>query len=241
MLSPTKEKMRCRACGQRIMRNLGICPHCGRHPARFHTRWRFTLVSLLLGLGLGLGLAPLAPLPNTAALLNETATPLPQPLRRPTFTPTATPTPLPSATPTQTATPPPTTTQTATPPPVRTLAPTTTPAPTPTPRPTMAAPRLVSPPEQAEFGGEDALILLDWEGALAEGQQFAVTIQYVGRNNDTKTVGAWLRERRYRVPLPTYRDISVTLRALKWSVTILDANGEPVSPASESRIFIWVQ
>lgn len=233
--------MRCRTCGQRILRDLAICPHCGHQPLFFHTRWSFTLVSILLGLGLGFSLVPFAPGPPATALPSaQTTTPLPQPSRRPTFTPTPTATPRPTATPTETPTPQPTVTATPTSATIVSNTPTTIPTLTATPRPTVAPPRLINPKDQAEFGGEDTLLFLEWEGVLQEGQQFAVTVRYIGKGNDTKTVGSWLRETRWRMPIPVYRDISLTLRALKWDVTVIDSNGDPLSAPSESRIFIWV-
>lgn len=232
--------MRCRACGQRILRGLQICPHCGRQPTRFYTRWRFVVLSVLLGLGLGSSVAPFTPQrPSTPLLTTPTRAPQPQPSRRPTFTPSPTPTPRPTVTPTETPTPRPTATTTPTSA-LASNAPTTTPTATATPRPTVAPPRLRNPKDQAEFGGEDVEIILEWEGVLQEGQQFAVTARYIGKGNETKTVGSWLRETRWRVPSQVYRDISLTLRAMKWDVTIIDSNGDPVSASSESRIFIWV-
>ena len=47
----------------------------------------------------------------------------------------------------------------------------------------------ISPKDQAEFGGEDTEIYIQWSGTLQEGQQYAVTVRYVGHGDETKVVG----------------------------------------------------
>lgn len=235
-----KAWVRCRACGERVSRGLSVCPNCGRDPLRFHTRWRAAVLSVSCGLVLGLVLAPLAPRRPEAAA--PPVTTQPALAARPTFTPSATPT-RPAAA-TATATPAPARTFTPTSPPAKASAtPVGTPAgrttPTATPRPLVEAPRLLSPKDQTEFGGEDTEIWLQWESSLQEGQQYAVTVRYIGKADDTKTVGSWLRETRWRMPAAIFRDISLTLRALKWDVSIVDANGNALSAPSEARIFYW--
>lgn len=225
------------------MQGLQLCPFCGHNPTRFHTRWKATLVSAVLGLIVGLVVVLVTPPPPPLVALSVSPThaPLVPSSPRPTFTPTATHTPLPTATASQTPTSPPTATATHTPVTIVQNLPTATSTASATPRPTVAPPRLLSPKDQHEFGGEDVEIILQWEGTLQEGQQYAVTVRYIGKGDETKTVGSWLRETRWRVPNPVYRDISLMLRALKWDVMIIDASGNAVSPPSESRIFIWSQ
>ena len=210
-MNVAKPRVRCRTCGQRVSRGLSVCPVCGHDPVRFHTRWRTTALSVLCGLVLGILLAPLAPRPlgGLSVLPTETAKPIVA--ARPTFTPT----PLPTAT----------ATGTPSAPTARTTA--------------LPAPRLVSPKDQTEFSGEDSEIFLQWEGNLQEGQQYAVTVRYIGRADETRTAGSRLRETRWRVPATLYRDISLSLRALKWDVSVVDASGNALSGPSESRIFYW--
>ncbi|HET6317434.1 MAG TPA: hypothetical protein VFG86_13315 [Chloroflexota bacterium] len=213
-MNVAKPRVRCRACGQRVSRGLSVCPFCGHDPVRFHTRWSTTALSVLCGLLLGIVLAPLAPRPLGGPSVLATGTAKPIVVVRPTFTPTR----LPTAT----------TTGTPIAPPART-----------TIRPLVEAPRLVSPKDQAEFGGEGSEIFLQWEGILHEGQQYAVTVHYVGRADETKAAGSWLHETRWRVPASLYGDLSLSLRALKWDVSIVDASGNALSGPSESRIFYW--
>ncbi len=235
-----QKPVRCRACGQRVTHGLSVCPHCGHNPIQFHTRWRATSLSVLIGVIVGLALFPFAPHPSAlSSALTVTDTPHPLAIARPTFTPTVTATPLPTATTTNTPTASPSPTATPTVAKVALSAPTATSTASATPRPTVEPPRLVSPKDQIEFGGEDAEVILTWEGTLQEGQQFAVTARYIGKADETKTVGSWLRETRWRVPNSVFKDISITLRALKWDVTIIDAGGNALSAPSESRIFYW--
>ena len=97
----------------------------------------------------------------------------------------------------------------------------------------------LSPKEGAEFGGEDTEIFIQWEGSLQEGQQYAVTVRYVGHGDETKVIGTWQRQTRWRLPNSIFRDMSITLRALKWDVMVIDAGGVGVSAPSEARIFTW--
>ncbi|MEP7200603.1 MAG: zinc ribbon domain-containing protein [Chloroflexota bacterium] len=242
-----RSRIRCRACGHLVTAGLNLCPYCGHQPARLRTRWRVTVLSVLLGVGLGLLAFPFAPHPQPETIASVTTqtptaqTPRPVAVARPTFTPTATPTPLPTATATATATSAPTATATNTAVKVAQTAPTATSTVTATPKPTVEPPKLVEPKDQKEFGGDDAEIIFQWEGILLEGQQFAVNVRYIGRNDETKTVGTWTREARWKVSKPrqAFTDISLTLRALRWDVTVIDASGNAVSPPSESRIFYW--
>jgi hypothetical protein len=237
-----KARVRCRACGARVSRGLSVCPNCGRDPVRFHSRWRTTALSVLCGLLLGLVLAPLAARVPVAGSAVPAASAQPLLAARPTFTPSATPTRPATATATGTTTAVPTLASTAT---AGKAVAVPTPAaanlnrPTATARPVVEPPRPVSPKDQTEFGGEDTEIFLQWEGNLLEGQQYAVTVRYIGKADETKTVGSWLRETRWRMPASIFRDISLTLRALKWDVSIVDANGNALSAPSESRIFYW--
>jgi hypothetical protein len=243
MARPRRERIRCRSCGQSVTYGLSVCPRCGHNPARLRTRWSTTILAVLVGVTAGIVLFPIVPHP---ALTMAAVTPGPPAtivvIVRPTFTPTTTPTVPPSATPTSTATATPQASATATSPPLRASAgaPTSIPSPSPTPKPTVEPPRLVSPPDQAEYGGEDTQIILQWQGTLQEGQQFAVTVRYVDRNEETKTTGSWLRTNRWQVPnKDVFRNISLSLHALKWDVTIIDGSGNPISAPSESRIFSW--
>jgi hypothetical protein len=237
-------RVRCRAFGQRVTHGLSVCPYCGHQPVRFHTRWRATLLSVLAGLVLGFLLFPFAPHPQALGLsIRATETPRAVAAARPTFTPTPTATPLPTATATNTATPaPPSPTATNTTVRVVQSTPTATSVPpTATPRPTVAPPRLLNPPDRQDVSGDDTEILLRWEGSLQEEQQFEVKLYYVDRNNDTKLAGHRTRDPRWRITVPkqVFIDISLSLRAIKWDVTIIDANGNAVSAPSESRIFYW--
>lgn len=239
-MNVAKPRVRCRACGRRVSRGLSVCPYCGRDPLRFHTRWSATVLSVLCGLLLGLVLAPLAPRPPGALSVLPTDTAQPIVVARPTFTPSATPTRSQAGT--ATGTPAATSTQTINAAAARTTAapPTrTAPPPAATSKTLGEAPRLVSPKDQTEFGGEDTEIFLQWEGSLQEGQQYAVTVRYIGRADETKTIGSWLRETRWLVPATVFRDISLSLRALKWDVSIVDASGNALSRPGESRIFYW--
>ena len=208
---------------------------------RFHTRWKTTVLSMLAGLALGLGAFPLVPhIGVPVAVPASTVAPVVVALARPTFTATAsaTPQPTPTATETSTTTPSPTPTPTAVAT-VRAFASTATATVSPTPRPTTEPPVALSPKDAAEFGGEDTEIFLQWQGTLLEGQQYAVNVRYVGHGDETKVVGTWQRQTRWRLPNSIFKDMSITLRALKWDVTVIDAAGAPLSAPSESRIFTW--
>jgi hypothetical protein len=240
-MGASRRRVQCRACGRFVLSGLSVCSYCGRNPARLHSRWRPTLLSVLLGVGLGAGLltfapglaAPLASLVPTPTFAVPVAAPV-----RPTFTPTTTSTPRPTATPTYTPTPAPTGTATPTLPPAPTAAQTSTP--TLTPRPTVAPPRLVSPNDGVDYGGgPDAEIVLVWEGRLQEGQQFAVNVRFVNRSDGTETRGTWTRDSRWRVDPAIFKDINLNLRALKWDVTVIDTSGNALGPPSDARIFTW--
>ncbi len=191
---------------------------------------------------IGILLVPLVPHPTTVPS-SESVSDTPRIVAaRPTFTPSATPTIVVVTSATSTATSFPTASVFNIPAKTTTGAGVSTPTsapPTATAKPPIEPARLVSPKDQTEFGGEDAEIILQWEGTLLEGQQFAATVRYIGKSDETKTVGSWLRESRWRVPNTILRDISLTLRALKWDVSIVDANGNAISAPSESRIFYW--
>lgn len=239
MQSGNRRHIRCRGCGRSVTYGLSVCPRCGRNPLRLHSRIRTTAWAVVLGVAAGIVLFPFAPAIGPA----QAASPTPlvvAALLRPTFTatpsPTAPATPTPTLTPTSTSTPTPTSTTAAR---AATSAPVSTATATPTPRPTIEPPRPVSPPDQKDIGGEDAEIVLTWEGALQEGQQFAVSVQYIDRLSETKTYGSLQRVNRWRVPNIIFKDIHPSLRALKWSVTVIDAAGNPLSASSEPRIFIW--
>jgi hypothetical protein len=231
-------RVRCRACGKSVTFGLSVCPNCGRNPARFHTRWKSTVLSVIFGTALGLVAFPLVPHLETPHPV-ETPPAVVVAAARPTFTttPTATAPPTPTATQTSTSTPTPTPTSTAAV--VRLVVPTATGTVTPTPKPTAEPPVAISPKDQAEFGGEDTEIFIQWEGTLQEGQQYAVNVRYVGHGDETKVVGTWQRQTRWRLPNSIFRDMSITLRALKWDVMVIDMGGVPVSAPSEARIFSW--
>ena len=142
-MGASRRRVQCRACGRLVLSGLSVCPYCGRNPARLHSRWRPTLLSVLLGVGFGFGLltfapgvaAPLAALVPTPTVRAALAVPA-----RPTFTPTTTSTPRPTTTPTYTATEKPSATATDTLVPSETSLPTdtatNTAVPTETPVPT---------------------------------------------------------------------------------------------------------
>jgi hypothetical protein len=238
MVGGNRRHVRCRACGKSVTLGLSVCPNCGQHPGRFHTRWKATALSVIVGIALGLAFfysVPRPQVPRAAAV----RTPAIVVIARPTFTPTPSATAPPTPTPTQTSTATPTPTVTPTTAVVRVSVATATGTVTPTPKPTAEPPVAVSPKDQAEFGGEDTEIYLQWEGTLQEGQQYAVSVRYVGHGDETKVVGTWQRQTRWRLPNSIFKDISITLRALKWDVMVIDASGVPVSAPSESRILTW--
>ena len=239
MASGNRRRVHCRACGKSVTLGLSVCPNCGQNPARFHTRWQATLLSVAAGLVLGLVAFPVAPHLDTPA--TPTAVPVVALAVRPTFTATPSATAPPTRTPTETSTP--STTPTATPTIAvatsRPFVPTATATVAPTPKPTVEPPASLSPKDGADFGGEDTEIYIQWQGTLQEGQQYAVTVRYVGHGDETKVVGTWQRVTRWRLPNSIFKDISITLRALKWDVTVIDASGAPLSAPSESRIFTW--
>jgi hypothetical protein len=198
------------------------------------------LLSVIFGVALGLAVFPFLPrLETPSVALAPLLTPAIVAVARPTFTPTVTPTAPPTPTPTQTPTPTLTPSPTPTTPVIRTTVPTATGTATPTPKPEAEPPVAVSPKDQAEFGGEDTEIYIQWEGSLQEGQQYAVTVRYVGHGDETKVVGTRQKQTRWRLPNNIFKDISITLRALKWDVTVIDMSGVPLSAPSESRIFTW--
>src|SRR5947209_8372387 len=171
MASGNQRRAFCRACGKAVTLGLSVCPNCGQNPARFHTRWKATLLSVVGGLALGLVAFPLAPQLGTPPV--PTAAPVVALAVRPTFTPTPTPTAPPTPTATETATPTTTPTATATPAATsRPFVPTATATITPTPKPTVEPPVSLSPKDGADFGGEDTEIFLQWQGTLQEGQQY---------------------------------------------------------------------
>lgn len=240
-MNASRKRARCRACGQRVAYGLNICPHCGRNPQYFHTRWRATLLSLLAGVAVGLALLPVAPHPDAIELaFGPSDTPMPAFRVPPTFTPTATlaPTATPTASPSATPTAPATAIQTR--PANATNPPTATSTATPPPRPTVAPPRLVSPKDQDVFASADDQPTLQWEGTLQDRQQFEVRVRYIDQNSNPQLTSNRLRETRWPIPSQLfYRQISPSLRAIQWDVVILDGDGNAVSPTSEVRLFYW--
>ena len=115
MAGGNRRRVRCRACGKSVTLGLSVCPNCGQNPARFHTRWKSTILSVIFGTALGLVVFPLVPhLETPHAVQTPPALPVLVAVARPTFTgtPTATAPPTPTATQTSTSTPTPTPTPT---------------------------------------------------------------------------------------------------------------------------------
>jgi hypothetical protein len=101
--------------------------------------------------------------------------------------------------------------------------------------------RITAPKDGTEYGaGDDAEIILQWDGIiLEEGQQYAVTVRFINRAEATETRGYWVRTNFWRADPRIFREIHLTLRALKWDVAVVDGTGNVLSAPSESRIFYW--
>ena len=93
-------------------------------------------------------------------------------------------------------------------------------------------------------------IWLEWEpvGTLAEGEWYAISVRFVGREGQIVYRGDRVGEKRtWRVPSDYHNIVSLTERAFEWDITvereIIDPDGSvggiPISPTSETWVFYW--
>jgi RNA polymerase subunit RPABC4/transcription elongation factor Spt4 len=257
-----RPRIRCRACGRRVLADSTVCPNCGANPRAFH---------LPRGvLFLALGLVILVLLGGAAFFVSSFAadllpTPVVVPTPEPTWTPrvrvlfiTATPeipTPAPTLIPTLTSTDVPL---------ERLYTPTKPVAITPvraTPRatstPTMvalpAAPTLIGPDDQTKFQGPHKIIVLSWEARapLAGTDYYRVILTFNHRDWGVVPFCFFTQPPYFRVPTDLYDDAAALPdpREFRWNVTLVHAPEvnpsscetpvTPLSATSATRVFVW--
>jgi hypothetical protein len=131
---------------------------------------------------------------------------------------------------------------------VVTATPTPTPDPTATPTPIFGPIRVIRPPEEEPFAGEEALIELQWEpiAPLEPTDWYAVRIRFI-QNGQQDFDGHDLQDTLWLLPKHFYHLADQPERRYEWEVTLIrktrDADGEevviPLSLPSETSTFYW--
>lgn len=122
------------------------------------------------------------------------------------------------------------------------------PTPTPTPGPPWPAPKLLSPPEGAQFSGEEP-VLLRWAAVgLLEKDQWYVLRVWLPDQPGSRFPRAWTKGTSFRLPADWHPPADAASDKLCWQVTVTQkaegGAGEgaeiiAVSPPSEIRCFHW--
>ncbi len=124
---------------------------------------------------------------------------------------------------------------------------TVTPTATPTPGPAFVAPPLLYPPQDAQFEGDDATILLQWAsvGLLQNDEQYALTLRYLGQRGggQANEITIYTQVTSWRVPAEWYPGPDVGERRFEWTVTVVQQSDQKppllLSAEGEKRIFAW--
>jgi hypothetical protein len=157
---------------------------------------------------------------------------------------------------------PPTPTLTPSPTPTKIVSPTATPRgakPAPTVVPPTAIPPgfypavvLNTPANATVYAGANAAIVLEWQavapGSLKENEWYEIQLNFTGRDSKPAERKSYTKETRWILSPDLYKEISLTVRTIKWTVNVVRVEGfdplaalnrTPITVGSSSRTFIW--
>jgi len=111
---------------------------------------------------------------------------------------------------------------------------------------------LNTPANATVYAGANAAIVLEWQavapGSLKENEWYEIQLTFTGRDSKPAERKSYTKETRWILSPDLYKEISLTVRTIKWTVNVVRVEGfdplaalnrTPITVGSSSRTFIW--